>query len=158
MNVPSDNYIAEMLLKATAMRDTQKATTRRGASFAARVAARVYGVAPDIVDGSGLSRRDRATPIELVDLLGQLVDNDSFYRSLAVMGVSGTLEDRLAGSYARGRCRGKTGTLRDVSALSGYCETKGGDILAYSILMNRVDVYAARQLQDRMVSAIARYE
>lgn len=158
MNVPSDNYISEMLIKAVALSDRAVATTRRGAAYATRVAADAYGVAPTVIDGSGLSRRNRATPRDLVSLLGQLVEDEAFYASLAVMGVSGTLSDRLESSYARERCRGKTGSLTSVSALSGYCETAGGDVLAYSIMMNRMDVYAARQLQDRMVGAISRYE
>jgi serine-type D-Ala-D-Ala carboxypeptidase/endopeptidase (penicillin-binding protein 4) len=154
MNVPSDNYVAEMLLKAL----TPMGTTRHGAAAAARIAQEVFGATPTIRDGSGLSRADATTPLELVGLLEQLVDDEAFYGSLAVMGESGTLEDRLERSRARGRCRGKTGTLSDVSALSGYCETAGGDLVAYSFLMNRVYVPTARDLQDRMVSALARYE
>ena len=154
MNVPSDNYIAEMLLKAL----TPNGTTYHGAAAAARIVAGELGVTPTIRDGSGLSRGDLTSPLEVVTMLEQMLDDESFYNSLAVMGVSGTLEDRLERSRARGRCRGKTGTLSDVSALSGYCRTAGGHVLAYSFLMNRVDVEGARDLQDRMVSAIVRYE
>ena len=56
---------------------------------------------------------------------------------------------------ARWRCRGKTGTLSNVSALSGYCEARSGDNYAYSILMNGVYPPGARRLQDRMLQAIA---
>ena len=56
---------------------------------------------------------------------------------------------------ARCRCRGKTGTLSDVSALSGYCEARSGDTYAYSILMNGMYPTSARAIQDRMVQAIA---
>ena len=154
MNVPSDNFVAEMLLKAL----TPLGTTRHGAAAAAAVAEHRYGVTPVVLDGSGLSRGDRTSPREVVGLLRALVDDPAFYGSLAVMGVSGTLEDRLERDRARGRCRGKTGTLSDVSALSGYCRTAGGDVLAFSLLMNRVYVPAARDRQDRMVRAIVRYE
>lgn len=157
MNVPSDNFIAEMLLKAVGMSDDAAGTTARGAARARRVAKQVYGVTPRIVDGSGLARSDRTSPREVVGLLTQTIEDDAFFRSLAVMGRTGTLSGRLRSSPARGRCRGKTGTLRDVSALSGYCETLGGDVLAYSILMNRVNPYGARALQDRMVAAIVRF-
>jgi D-alanyl-D-alanine carboxypeptidase/D-alanyl-D-alanine-endopeptidase (penicillin-binding protein 4) len=157
MNVPSDNYIAEMLLKAVGMTDSRAGTTARGAAVAERVAEDELGVTPQMVDGSGLSRSDRTSPREVVGLLGQMFSDEAFYGSLAIMGVSGTLEDRLRTSPARRRCRGKTGTLTDVSALSGYCLTDRGDTLAFSILMNRVNPYGARQLQDRMVSAIVRF-
>jgi D-alanyl-D-alanine carboxypeptidase/D-alanyl-D-alanine-endopeptidase (penicillin-binding protein 4) len=157
MNVPSDNYVAEMLLKAVGMTDERAGTTRRGARYAEGVARDRLGVTPTLVDGSGLSRNDHTTPREVVSMLAQMLDDPAFYGSLAIMGRTGTLEDRLEHSVASGRCRGKTGTLSDVSALSGYCRTTGGDTLAFSILMNRVTPYGARPLQDRMVSAIARY-
>ncbi len=157
MNVPSDNYIAEMLLKAVGMTDERAGTTARGAAVAEDVAADELDAHPQIVDGSGLSRSDRTSPRDIVALLGAKFEDPAFYGSLAVMGVSGTLQDRLRTSVARRRCRGKTGTLSDVSALSGYCRTTGGDTVAFSILMNRVNVYAAHRIQDRMVSVIARY-
>jgi serine-type D-Ala-D-Ala carboxypeptidase/endopeptidase (penicillin-binding protein 4) len=56
---------------------------------------------------------------------------------------------------ARGRCRGKTGTLSNVSALSGYCTARSGELYAFSILMNGVYTPGARLLQDRMAQAIA---
>jgi D-alanyl-D-alanine carboxypeptidase/D-alanyl-D-alanine-endopeptidase (penicillin-binding protein 4) len=56
---------------------------------------------------------------------------------------------------ARGNCRGKTGTLSDVSALSGYCQARSGDVYAFSILMNHVYTPGARTLQDRMAQTIA---
>jgi D-alanyl-D-alanine carboxypeptidase/D-alanyl-D-alanine-endopeptidase (penicillin-binding protein 4) len=157
MNVPSDNYIAEMLLKAVGRGEDRAGTTARGAAVAERVADEELGVAPTLVDGSGLSRRDRTSPRDVVTLLAAMFEQPAFYGSLAIMGRTGTLEDRLVHDYARGRCRGKTGTLSDVSALSGYCRTRGGDTLAFSILMNRVNPYGARALQDRMVAAISRF-
>ena len=63
----------------------------------------------------------------------------------------------MRGTAARDRCHAKTGTLRDVSALAGYCQTTAGSRVAFAILMNGVNPYGARRLQDRMVSALARY-
>ena len=80
---------------------------------------------------------------------------DAFRDSLPVAGRDGTLYDRMRRGPARGRCRAKTGTLSDVSALSGYCESRSGDTYAFSILMNGVYPTSARRLQDRMVQAIA---
>ena len=64
-------------------------------------------------------------------------------------GRDGTLVDRMRRGPARSRCRGKTGTLSNVSALSGYCEALSGDTYAYSILMNFVYPPGARRLQGR---------
>lgn len=157
MNVPSDNYIAEMLLKAVGMTEDRAGTTARGAAVAEDVALEELGAEPAIADGSGLSRSDRTSPRDVVRLLAAKLSDPAFFGSLAVMGTSGTLKDRLRHSFARGRCRGKTGTLSDVSALSGYCRVRDGGTVAFSILMNRVNTYGARRIQDRMVSVIARY-
>ena len=44
----------------------------------------------------------------------------------------------MRGTAAQDRCRAKTGTLRDVSALAGFCDTTGGERVAFAFLMNRV--------------------
>ena len=61
----------------------------------------------------------------------------------------------MRGGPARSNCVGKTGTLSNVSALSGYCGTSSGELIAFSILMNNVYPGSARSLQDSMVQAIA---
>jgi D-alanyl-D-alanine carboxypeptidase/D-alanyl-D-alanine-endopeptidase (penicillin-binding protein 4) len=112
------------------------------------------------VDGSGLSRSNQASPKAVARLLDRARGRawfDDFHDSLAVAGRSGTLRDRMRDGAARGRCRAKTGTLRDVSALSGYCTSRSRDRIVFSILMNRVNPSSARRLQDRMANAMARY-
>jgi D-alanyl-D-alanine carboxypeptidase/D-alanyl-D-alanine-endopeptidase (penicillin-binding protein 4) len=94
----------------------------------------------------------------VVRLLTAMVEEeesfDAWYASLAIAGRDGTLKDRMRSGAARGRCRGKTGTLSNVSALSGYCTARSGDLYAFSILMNGVYTGGARVLQDRMAQAI----
>ncbi len=80
---------------------------------------------------------------------------DAFYASLSIAGRDGTLATRMRGGAARGNCRGKTGTLSNVSALSGYCTARSGDVYAFSFLMNDVSTVGARALQDRMAQALA---
>ena len=46
----------------------------------------------------------------------------------------------------------------DVSALAGFCNTTGGERVAFAFLMNRVNPSGARALQDRMTVALARYD
>ncbi len=159
-NVPSDNYFAEMVLKGLGANFAHSGTTAAGAGVVrARLAA--LGIHPRVVDGSGLSRSDSTTPRQIVTLLGAMdrsaTVSDAFRNSLAVAGRSGTLAYRMGGTTAAGRCRGKTGTLNGVSALSGYCDAVGGRRLAFSILMNGVSVSGAHTLQNAMAVAIARY-
>lgn len=157
-NVPSDNYYAETLLKALGARFGDAGTTDDGAQVVQDELASL-DVRPTVVDGSGLSRSDRTSSRHVVMLLDAMAEDDlgeTFARSLAVAGRSGTLQYRLRSSTAAGRCRGKTGTLRDVSNLAGICTTAGGDEVAFAFLMNGVNPTSARALQDRMVSAIAK--
>jgi serine-type D-Ala-D-Ala carboxypeptidase/endopeptidase (penicillin-binding protein 4) len=156
-NKPSDNFFAETLLKDLAHLSGGLGTTGAGARIAAAHARRL-GARATLVDGSGLSRSDRASPFSIVRLLGAMYrsdDFDPFVDSLPIAGQDGTLFDRMRRGAAHFRCRGKTGTLSNVSALSGYCEARSGDNYAYSILMNRVYPTGARRLQDRMLQAIA---
>jgi D-alanyl-D-alanine carboxypeptidase/D-alanyl-D-alanine-endopeptidase (penicillin-binding protein 4) len=157
-NKPSDNFFAETLLKDLAHLAGGAGTTARGARIATTFARRL-GARPTLVDGSGLSRADRASPAGVVRLLSSMyrrADYDSFVDSLPIAGEDGTLFDRMRRGAAHNRCRGKTGTLSNVSALSGYCEARSGASYVYSILMNGVYPSSARRLQDRMVQAIAK--
>ena len=65
---------------------------------------------------------------------------------------------RMRHGAARGRCRAKTGTLTGVSALSGYCKTRGGRTLVFSLLMNSGSLYTAHDVQDRIANALARWK
>lgn len=158
-NRPSDNYLAEMLIKAMGASFGGSGTTPSGARVVSSHL-RGMGIGARVVDGSGLSRLNRASPRQLVNLLTAM-DRSSvagpFRDSLAVAGRSGTLASRMRGTTAAGRCRGKTGTLNSVSSLSGYCDTVGGRRLAFSILMNGVSASGGRALQNAATVAIARY-
>jgi D-alanyl-D-alanine carboxypeptidase/D-alanyl-D-alanine-endopeptidase (penicillin-binding protein 4) len=158
-NKPSDNFFAEILLKDLAHQARGVGTTAAGAQIAAGHARRL-GARATIVDGSGLSRGNRASPASIIRLLSAMYasdDYDTFVDSLPIAGRDGTLFDRMRRGAARSRCRGKTGTLSNVSALSGYCEAQSGDSYAYSILMNGVYPTGARRLQDLMLQALARF-
>lgn len=162
-NKPSNNFFAEMLLKelATTGKKSKKGTTKRGTKKVAGYM-RSIGVKVSQKDGSGLTRRNLSSPRDVVRLLSRARRDRElkrpFFDSLAVAGGDGTLASRMNGTVAAGRCRGKTGTISGVSALSGYCKTKGKRMVAFSLLMNGVGSYdSARNIQDRMVVEIARY-
>ena len=120
--------MAETLLKALGADFGGAGTSAAGAAVALSDAAE-YGAAPTIVDGSGLSRQNRTTPRDVVDLLvgmdaGELAE--PMLISLSVAGESGTLAERMRGTAAQGRCRAKTGTLNGVSNLAGICRSRVG--------------------------------
>jgi D-alanyl-D-alanine carboxypeptidase/D-alanyl-D-alanine-endopeptidase (penicillin-binding protein 4) len=156
-NKPSDNFFAEILLKAVGRQVDGQGTTRGGARAAVRFA-RGLRSRPALADGSGLSRGNRATPRSVVRLLLGMrtrPEGGAFTDSLAVAGRDGTLRRRMRGGPAHRRCRAKTGTISGVSTLSGYCRARSGQVYAFSFLMNGVSAPGARRLQDRMAQAVA---
>jgi serine-type D-Ala-D-Ala carboxypeptidase/endopeptidase (penicillin-binding protein 4) len=158
-NRPSDNYMAETLLKDLGADFGGVGTTAAGATVARREAAR-FGARPTIVDGSGLSRQNRTTPRDVVRLLDGLDESEigqPMRISLSVAGKTGTLFDRMRTTAAKGRCRAKTGTLSGVSNLAGYCNSRSGARLAFAFLMSGVSTWTGHRLQDRMATALARY-
>ena len=116
------------------------------------------GIEPQVVDGSGLSRGDRTSPREVV---APARGDGRRRRRSPARSPSPAAPARCArgcaARRAQDRCRAKTGTLRDVSALAGYCTTTAGAHVAFAFLMNYVSPYGARTLQDRMTTALARY-
>ncbi len=159
MDVESDNFTAEMLLKELGAVLAGKGTTAAGAGVVRSIleqrAVPLRGVR--IADGSGLSLLDRLTPKALVVVLRRaFADRDLravFFRILPVAGRDGTLEHRMRRPPARGHVRAKTGSLREASALSGYVRER----YAFAILQNGADLptAAAREAQDRFAAALA---
>jgi D-alanyl-D-alanine carboxypeptidase/D-alanyl-D-alanine-endopeptidase (penicillin-binding protein 4) len=170
----SDNYFAEMLEKDLAAgpqpalgqplqsfepQASSLGTTSRGARAAVGFA-KTLGARARLVDGSGLDRLDQASPRDVSALLDRIRSRPWFqqlFDALPVAGRDGTLHDRMRHGAARGHCHAKTGTLSNVSALSGYCQSLSGDTVVFSILMNGVSPTRARKQQDRMAEALVRY-
>jgi serine-type D-Ala-D-Ala carboxypeptidase/endopeptidase (penicillin-binding protein 4) len=157
-NTPSDNFFAETLLKDIGAHAGAGGTTAAGAAVVRSTIAAKFGQHPHLIDGSGLAYRDHTSPAQVVSLLSQMSEDLPFRESLATVGETGTLVDENRGTYAQGRCTGKSGTLSDVSNVVGYCRAADGHLLAYAFLMNRVNPDAAHPIQDRMEVAVARYD
>lgn len=156
-NAPSDNFYAEMLLRGVGARHGAAGTTAAGLA-AQRSALQEMGVNATLADGSGLSRGNRVAPTTVVKLLDAMAGREegaALRSGLALAGATGTVAGRMRGTAAANRCRVKTGTLSNVSALAGWCTTVGKRTVAFAILMNNVSVATARSRQDRVASAIA---
>lgn len=160
MNAESDNFVAEMVLKELGATTAPRGSTAAGARVVratlSEAGVRLAGVR--IADGSGLSKYDRSTVTALTDILSAGASDtairDAFVTSLAVAGVSGTLENRLARRPTKGRVIGKTGTTNRASALAGFVRRR----YVFAILQNGrpVPYWYARAAQDRFVTLLAR--
>jgi D-alanyl-D-alanine carboxypeptidase/D-alanyl-D-alanine-endopeptidase (penicillin-binding protein 4) len=158
-NTPSDNYLAEMLLKVIGARLGGSGTTAAGAAVVRSEVASAFGITPRLNDGSGLSLYDSTSPKQVVKLLAQMASNPTFTRSLAVAGETGTLQPVDPNTIARGRCRGKTGTLANVANTAGYCQARDGHTLAFAFLVNGNSAtgYVHNVVEADMMTALARY-
>ncbi|HWI95230.1 MAG TPA: D-alanyl-D-alanine carboxypeptidase/D-alanyl-D-alanine-endopeptidase [Solirubrobacterales bacterium] len=159
-DVYSDNFFAEMLMKLLGARFGGAGTTAAGAEIVAAFA-RGHGSGVHAVDGSGLTRSNRASPAQVVDLLKAMRGTnvgDEFIQDLALAGHEGTVAERMHGTAAYGRCRTKTGTISAVSNLSGYCFNRDGRVMIFSILMGSVrDLSLAHAEQDLIAGEVASY-
>jgi D-alanyl-D-alanine carboxypeptidase/D-alanyl-D-alanine-endopeptidase (penicillin-binding protein 4) len=159
-DVYSDNFFAETLIKLLGAEFGGAGTTPAGAGVVESFA-RSLGSGVQATDGSGLTRSNRASPRQVVELLlGMQADpaGEEFIQDLALAGQEGTVASRMEGTAAYGRCRTKTGTISGVSNLSGYCFNRSGRVIAFSILMAGVGNLSLAHLdQDRIAGAVAGY-
>ena len=124
-----------------------------------RTVAAFAGIHPHVIDGSGLSNSDLTSSYEVAQLLATLAPTPigAVVRSdLAVAGRTGTLERRMRGTAAAGRCEAKTGTLTGASNLAGYCSSANGHLLVFAIFTDAIPVGRARTIQDHLVITLAR--
>src|SRR5467141_1681712 len=141
INKISQNLHTEMLLRTVARQNGVWAKPEDLAKVASDFYS-VAGIAPDDViqsDASGLSRRDLVTPRAIVTLLIFAQKQSwfaTYYASLPVAGVDGTLEDRMKNTPAAGRIHAKTGSVEHVRTLSGFAETASGRRVIFSFLSN----------------------
>ncbi len=95
----------------------------------------------NFTDGSGLSRQDRLTPKQTVELLQFLYSRFplayEYISALPVAGRDGTLKKRLKKPTQKGFVRAKTGTMRGIVSLSGYLYTANAHTLAFAIYINK---------------------
>lgn len=159
MDLESDNFTAELLLKELGAIAADRGTTAAGAAVVTKqlAAAGVPLAGVRIVDGSGLSLLDRLTPNALVGILEAAWATPQirprFVAALPVAGVSGTLHDRMRRAPARGNVVAKTGTTSIASALSGF--VRGRYVFAVVHNGHPVSSWWARVAQDRFATVLA---
>jgi D-alanyl-D-alanine carboxypeptidase/D-alanyl-D-alanine-endopeptidase (penicillin-binding protein 4) len=163
VNKRSQNFFAEQVLKTLGAVFKADGSFTSGAEVVYDVLEGL-GLETDgltIEDGSGLSRLNRLTARHTAELLVAMRSHplfDEFYDSLAIAGEDGDPR-RLDSAAARGNVHSKTGTLRGVSALSGYVTTSDGELLAFSILINNLPrgKWAAISIEDAIVERLAEF-
>ena len=174
INKPSMNLFADMLVKTLAAEfprrdedDYEPGSARLGldVAMATFVKAGIDTSRIQLVDGSGLSHQNLVTPEMTASLLQYMWSHpadgvrQAYFASLPIAGVEGTLRNRLKTGPAHQKLRAKTGSLSNVSSLSGYVESADGTPLAFSMLSNHftTKTSAVRDAQDRIANLLANY-
>ncbi len=164
MNKNSDNYIAENLFKfyaAYSHKDTLLSNSARKFMDSLLKHHKIYNEQFKINDGSGLSRRNRVSAELLVNILKVISKEkyfDSFFSSLAIAGVDGTLAKRMKGTTAEMNVFGKTGTHRDVSALAGIAKNIDGEIFLFACFSNGGDIGTYKMMENSICTAITKID
>jgi len=167
VNTSSHNFFAEMILKTIGKRIKGTGSFEKG-SEAVMEFLRKEGLWENgsvIIDGSGLSYINRATPRQLVNVLRYMSRQPywaEFLKTLPRGQTRGYLKNRFGESKESRsiapRIYGKTGYIEDVVGLTGVVYNENGREIFYSILINNFDapLDKARALADSIAFEIAR--
>jgi D-alanyl-D-alanine carboxypeptidase/D-alanyl-D-alanine-endopeptidase (penicillin-binding protein 4) len=167
MLTDSNNDLAECLAHLVGLKSTGKATFKTGASATIEAINEigVSTVGMVLVDGSGLSSKNRIAPYTLASLISSTAGEQAdelwpIAAGLPVAGLTGTLSDRFAVKgmkQAIGYVRAKTGSLNDTVALAGSVRDRDGRVLVFAILANSIpSVAAARATVDKIANQLAK--
>ena len=115
---------------------------------------------PELVmdNGSGLSRRERISSLNLARLLAHSLyapDGQDWILTLPAAGVEGTVKNRFRQSDLPGRAWLKTGALEDVRALAGYVLASSGRWVVLVLVVNHPEASKARASLDALVKWVA---
>lgn len=172
-NKDSHNLYAEHLLRTLGVENPvpgsrfEPGSADMGRQAASRTfaAAGVDTIGLQLVDGSGLSRRNLVSPRMTAAVLRYMSTHEdpeirqAFDASLAIGGIDGTLEFRFPrGASGHKVVRAKTGTIGNVSSLAGFVKAGSGTDYVFVLFCNHfiAPYRAIRGLQDRVVNHVAR--
>jgi D-alanyl-D-alanine carboxypeptidase/D-alanyl-D-alanine-endopeptidase (penicillin-binding protein 4) len=159
----SINLYGEAVLRLNAAKGVPATNDAALEGLRARMTA--WGIPPDawqIIDGSGLSRRNAIAAEALVTILRRMHDASGaspWMTALPVAGRDGTLAGRMTGTPAEGNVRAKTGTMSNIRTLAGYVRTRDGENLAFAILADNFEGpgAAATDAIDRIAVRLATF-
>ena len=159
----SINLYAEAVMRLNAARGLLPTNDAALEGFGKRLEA--WGVpasSQQLVDGSGLSRRDTVSAEAVLVILQRMHDPSStspFLTALPVAGVDGTLSGRMRNTPAAGNVRAKTGTMSNIRSMAGYARTRDGEALAFVVMVNNFEGpgAAANQALDAIAVSLASF-
>jgi D-alanyl-D-alanine carboxypeptidase/D-alanyl-D-alanine-endopeptidase (penicillin-binding protein 4) len=162
------NHKSHNLMAETALRTVGRVASGEGSAAAGTRAvmhlldesAAGTSTSLTIVDGSGLSPLNRVNSRAFIHVLSFIAKSpmfNAFWETLPEAGASNGLH-RMYRTSAEGNLRAKTGTIDNVSALSGYVKAADGEQMMFSIISNNVpSTYRAKRIEDAIGARIASF-
>jgi len=114
-------------------------------------------------DGSGLSYENRTTVGMLTSVLKLMYQSehfDVFHNSMAISGQDGTLRNVFRCETLNREVHAKTGFILGVRGLTGYIRTADGEMLGFSLIINREGsrIRNFNQIAERVLLELAIFE
>ncbi|MBN2091282.1 D-alanyl-D-alanine carboxypeptidase/D-alanyl-D-alanine-endopeptidase [candidate division KSB1 bacterium] len=164
INKISQNLWAELLFRTLGAHFTETGKDTDGMDVVKSFLSEI-GIAPEqigIADGSGLSRLNLVTPMQVITLLRFLHNHQyqkEFYESLPIAGIDGTIKGRMRGTRAQNNVHAKTGFISRVRALSGYVTSLDNEKFVFSLITNNytVPTSTANNIQDLICERLANF-
>jgi D-alanyl-D-alanine carboxypeptidase/D-alanyl-D-alanine-endopeptidase (penicillin-binding protein 4) len=158
VNKESNNLFAELVFRALG-RATSGVGSPAASAAAVRTALGELGVDMlDVVqlDGSGLASGSRVSASTFVSLMDRMAATQVWPEYWASLPEAGSRRElgRMFGTPAAGNLRAKTGTIEGVSALTGLVRSRGGERLAFSLLVNGTRATSRAKAVENQVGAI----
>jgi serine-type D-Ala-D-Ala carboxypeptidase/endopeptidase (penicillin-binding protein 4) len=163
VNKKSHNLLAEQTLRTVGRVAVGEGSVEGGVKAVKHLlAAETGGASADlaIYDGSGLSTLNRVTSRSITHLLSFMAKSPMYTDYFETLPQSGARDGlhRMYRTGAEGNLRAKTGTIDNVSALSGYVRAANGERLAFSIISNRVpSTWRAKRVEDAIGARLAAF-
>jgi serine-type D-Ala-D-Ala carboxypeptidase/endopeptidase (penicillin-binding protein 4) len=157
INHQSQNFYSEQVLRALGRAATGVGSARAGAHAIQQIMAEagVDTTSVYIADGCGLSPLNDVSAGAFIALLAYVADSPmgpAFMAALPVAGESRRFR-RMGGTPAAGNLRAKTGTIKRVSALSGYVSSATGERIAFAIIGNNLGSVAQGKHIENVIGA-----
>jgi serine-type D-Ala-D-Ala carboxypeptidase/endopeptidase (penicillin-binding protein 4) len=163
VNKKSHNLMAEQALRTVGRVAIGDGSVAGGFKAVQALLEKETGSVPqdlNMDDGSGLSVLDRTSARTIIHLLSFMAKSpmwEDYWSTLPEAGVAGGLR-RMGGTPAQANLKAKTGTIDNVSSLSGYVKSANGERLAFSIISNNIpSTWRAKRVEDAIGIRLASY-
>lgn len=168
---PSNNVFANALYLKVGLTYWRQMATWQNAGLAVKQILEKYAAVPmqsaTMVDGAGLSRWNRITPMQTVTLLGNMEHkfmlSDDYISAFPVPGQKGTMMHwHIAPQAQQEHIHAKTGTMKGIVGLAGYMLSANHHPLVFAIMTNSTSsqlsvsdhvglaTWKYRQLEDKI--------